>query len=118
MRRNDVILIAAIVAFAAFSYVLTCAFSSGGTSVTVTKNGSIFGTYPLNEDTTVTIGDDEYNVLVIEDGKAYISDADCPGRTCVNSSPIDESGGVIICVPNGVIVEVSGDEGEFDALSY
>ena len=55
------------------------------------------------------------NTLVIENGAAYISEASCPqnaGDTaCVDQGKKSRVGEVITCLPNRVVVEISG-EGE------
>lgn len=52
-----------------------------------------------------------YNTIVIEnDGKTYISDADCSNRKdCVHMNAIDGNGGTIICVPHGLKIYATGD---------
>ena len=32
-------------------------------------------------------------------------EADCPDHLCVHMSPIDERGGMIVCLPNKVFIE-------------
>ena len=60
---------------------------SGGSSVTVTRDGEVFGTYSLSQDQRIEITDEEgkvTNVLVIEDGKASMTEADCPDKLWVH----------------------------------
>ena len=45
-------------------------------------------------------------VLVIEDGKAYMEEADCPNQICVHHSPVSHKGETIVCLPNRVVIEV------------
>lgn len=59
------------------------------------------GIYPLNGGS---------NILVIEDGRAWISEADCPDRICVRQGKIHYTGQVITCLPNRVTVTVEGGE--------
>ena len=62
---------------------------------------AVNGTFPLNGGS---------NVLVIEDGKAWISEADCPDRICVRQGKIHYTGQVITCLPNRLTVTVEGGE--------
>ena len=45
-------------------------------------------------------------VLVIEDGKAYMEEADCPNQICVHHSAISHKGETIVCLPNRIVIEV------------
>ena len=82
----------------------------GGTQVLVTVNGVAYGTYPLGTDATVVIGPEDgswHNTLVIEDGKAYVSESDCDNQICVHTPALTEDTiGIIACLPHGVAVEL------------
>ena len=64
---------------------------------------SVNGTFPLNGGS---------NILVIEDGKAWLSDADCPDLLCVKQGKIHYTGQVITCLPNRLTVTVEGGESD------
>ena len=82
----------------------------------VTIDGEVFGSWPLSEDRTVEIGDG--NRLVIKDGKADMVWADCPDKLCVNQKAISREGESIICLPNKVVVSITGgEERELDAVT-
>ena len=50
------------------------------------------------------------NVLVVKNGEAYMSHADCPDKTCVRIGKISKTGENIICLPNKVYVSIIGAE--------
>ena len=52
------------------------------------------------------------NILVIENGYAYMKYADCPKQVCVNTGRVAMSGEKIICSHNGVKVRVITGDGE------
>jgi hypothetical protein len=54
--------------------------------------------------------------LVVEDGRAHLENAPCPLKICEAMGPINRSGQVIVCLPNRIVVKVSGPE-EVDAIS-
>lgn len=81
----------------------------------VQKNNTEIASYSLEQNICVAIskegvcdidGDDYTNKLVIKDHIAYIEDADCPDRICVNSRSISNIGEAIVCLPNKVVVYV------------
>ena len=67
------------------------------------------GVYPLNDGT---------NTLVIEDGWAWMRDADCPDKLCVYQGKIRKNGQWIICLPNRVAVTIEGaeEDAEWDEI--
>lgn len=54
--------------------------------------------------------------LVVEKGRAHLENASCPLKICEAMGPIDRSGQVIVCLPNRIVIKVSGPE-EVDAVS-
>ena len=116
IRKADLILLAAIVAAA-----VLCALrfrpkeAGSGAVVSVTVDGSEYGRWPLAEDRTVEIKNGEQvNVLRIEDGAAFIESADCKNQLCVASAPVSRIGQRIVCLPNRVVAEIRGAEGNAD----
>lgn len=111
MKRNDWILAGVFLA-AAFFIFLGILFSdtSERKYVTVFVDGEKYGTYSLEEDVSVDIG--ESNSMIIRDGKVWMSRADCPDQICVKHRPISRNGGSIICLPNKVAIIVERDGGQ------
>lgn len=58
---------------------------------------------PLNKDGEIIL---PHNTVIIKDGKAYMKDADCSDKTCINQGKISKVGEAVVCLPNGVILEV------------
>ena len=110
-RRNDIVLILCILAAAAVIWGAFALFSRSGAYVLVTVDGEPYGEYSLKENRTVQIVTDKgENSLCIENGRAYISSADCPDLLCVRQGGIEKDGESIVCLPHRVIVTVSGGE--------
>lgn len=78
-----------------------------GSRVSVKVGGEVIAELELSEPTEYKI-DTIYgsNILIIEDGKAYISEADCPDKICVGQGSIEKKGDSIICLPHKLIIEV------------
>ena len=105
--RNDIILISAILFIVLTAALGLFLFRKAGDTVTVTVDGRLFGEYSLSENRTVEIKNDNgYNLLVIEDGKAYVKEASCPDGICSSHRPVSSDGESIICLPNKVVVEI------------
>lgn len=119
-HRNDIILVAVLLfaALAAFA-VIQLTKKSGGYAVVV-QEGKEIASYPLSEDITVTFHSPNggYNTLVIKDGKADVTEADCPDKLCVNQHSISFNGETIVCLPNKLVVKiVSGEEADVDIIA-
>lgn len=116
--KNDIIFISVAVLVIGILVGSMFLFRDEGTTVEVTVNGKLYGSYSLDTDQTVEIrtGKDgeNYNILVIEDGKAYVSEANCPGvlahLKCTNQDPISYTGQSIICEEHAVVVAIKGGE--------
>jgi hypothetical protein len=56
--------------------------------------------------------------LEVRDGRARFTDSPCVGRLCVHAGWLSRAGQVAACLPNGVVLEITGGEREFDAISF
>ena len=56
--------------------------------------------------------------LEVRDGRVRFIDSPCVGRYCVHAGWLSRSGQVAACLPNGVVVEVTGGDREYDAVSF
>ena len=111
--RNDVIFISVLLAVIAIAAACLYLFSAEGDTVTVSVDGKVIATYPLNVDRVEEIhtGEDGINRLVIADGKAYVEWANCPNLAsadrCTAHKPIHRVGESIICKPHFVVIEIT-----------
>lgn len=118
MKKADVIVIAAVLAVAGVLCLFLYGLNHSGTVVEVAIDGTVSEVLPLNEDCEKTIitADGGENTLVIENGTARVTAANCPDEICVHHSAIRRSGESIICLPHRLtvsIVDRSGDS-EYD----
>ena len=112
--RNDIIFIAILVAVIALAGVCLYVFRGEGNTVTVSVDGKVIATYPLNQDRVEDIrtDDDGLNRLIIKDGKAWVETASCPDGICAAHKPIHREGESIVCLPNKVVVTVKTADGD------
>ena len=88
-----------------------------GASAVVTVDGTEIARYPLNRDGTFVLNGGS-NTLVIENGEAWISEANCPDKLCMGFGKISKNGEVIVCLPNRLIVVIEdGEAAEVDAVA-
>lgn len=116
--RNDVILAAVIVIIAVAGLLFINGTKVKGNRVVVKINGVETRSYVLSENTEFEIKtgkkNEDSNVVVIENGKVRVTEADCPDGICKNYRPISYVGETIICLPHKVVIEIVGDETDMD----
>lgn len=89
-----------------------------GASVIVEQDGKETARYALLEDRTVRIeGAGGYNLLVIENGEAWLSEANCPNLLCVKTGKIRYAGQSIVCLPHKLAVRIAGGASALDAVT-
>lgn len=122
VSRNDMIFLAvlAVIAAAVFVIFSVVGKKEDGAYVLVTIDGETYGTYSLWDEQEIPIIQDGVttNVLVIEDGIADMTEADCPDKLCVHQKAISKNNETIVCLPNKVVVQVMGsEESGFDSIA-
>ena len=118
-HRFDVILIGSIALILAIILAVFAFSKTEGAFAVVTVNGRQSAVYPLDEDLEVKLTNgDGYYILIIENGDAYIKEASCPDKLCVNQNKIRYNGETLVCLPNKTTVKVvSNVDGETDFIS-
>lgn len=123
MKKKDFMLGGGILAVAlALLLVMKVTGSEAGNRIQVTVDGEVYGTYSLTEDQVIEVKEgDFYNRIRIEDGKAYMEEANCPDGYCERQGKISGGAQTIVCLPHKLVVEVleaddtSRDSGENSA---
>ena len=118
--KRDLYLILILALIGIGLLVIFLGIKPSGSRVKVFVDGTEVGEYSLAVDGRFVIegADGGTNVLVIEDGHAYMDEASCPDHLCMNMGQISKGGQSIICLPNKVVVEVASDnKSEIDAVA-
>lgn len=86
----------------------------------ITIDGELYGTFPLKEDMETTVATSYgSNTVVIEQGKAYVREADCPDKICAGMPKISRDGEIICCLPHRLFLTVRKKrDGGYDAITY
>jgi len=121
MKKNDIILAASFVVVAIIcALFIQVVVKKAGNVAVVSIDGQVYKELSLNVNTKLEIdaavGADGYNFLVIENGYAYMKDADCTDKICVHQGRISKVGETIVCLPHKVVIEIKGENTELDAV--
>ena len=112
--KREIILVA-VVAVAAIAFCLFNRFLYSAPAAIVevsivdeNSDKQILKTFHLQENLEYTIetANDGINHLVIENGKAWISNANCPNHDCVKKGAISENGEMLVCIPHRLTVSI------------
>lgn len=57
------------------------------------------------------------NTVLVEPGRICVSEADCPDQVCVHQGFISDRTVPIVCLPNKLIIEISGGGDGLDAAT-
>ncbi len=87
-----------------------------GNWVLIEVDGKLLYRFSLFEERTVSVkGPMGYTTVEIRDGRVRVKDSPCPEKICVRQGWIQK--GVIICLPNRVVVRVGGEDNRVDAIT-
>lgn len=106
-RKGDIILL--VLLLVAIILTIVFAVRGGADYVEVYVDGNLKYQIDINADTEIDILDGAMKI-VVRNGKAWVEYSDCAEQLCVHSSPVRSDGGMIVCLPNRVVVRVDSRE--------
>lgn len=69
----------------------------------IKQDNKVLHELSLSQNRTIEL---EGNTIEIKNGKADVTKATCKNQICVRHKIIENKGESIVCIPNGVIVEI------------
>lgn len=124
MNRWDKILTAtiivlALIALAAFE---VFAFGRSGDTVEIYIDGTLQASYnfralgaPVEYVCETAHG---YNKIVIDNRGAYVSESSCSDQTEIKQGRIHKANTSLVCLPNRLVVQITGGCSDADIVSY
>ncbi len=115
----DKILIAGLVIVTLTSFPAIRHFHREGEGVVIEVDGGEVGNFSLGEDRLISVdGKLGTTRVAISEKGVRVLDSPCPYKLCVKSGAIDRSGETLVCLPNRVVVRITGNGQEaVDAVS-
>lgn len=72
----------------------------------------------LTQPVTLQVPGARYPITVeAEQGRVRVSHSECPSQDCVHTGWVSRSGGQIICLPNRLVITVTGGGADADAVT-
>ena len=121
MKKADIILMATILLVGFIGISLYFMTGKKSEYISVSLDGEKIGVYSLYENCEIPIySGNGVNVLLIQNGTAQMTSADCPNQDCVLHKEISQRNESIVCLPHKVVVTVIKEpvEGDLDAVTY
>lgn len=103
IKKADIVLSAVLILFALASVGFFTAFKKDGGTVRITVENEQYGEYRLDTDREIVLA---HNTVEIKNRQVWVVHADCRDQICVEKGKISAKGESIVCLPNGVVVEV------------
>ena len=115
--RLDIIVISAILLVSVSLLLIMTLSQKEGAVAVVEIDGKTVAEYSLAVNGEYSLNNGT-NVLVIENGQAYLNYSNCPDHTCEITGKIHYVGQTIVCLPNKLSITVKGNaEGGVDLVS-
>lgn len=114
LGKRELILFAVIAVIAVFLLILNRMLYSSPAAVVeisvIDENSQkqVLETFSLFKDLEYTIrtDNDGINHLIIQNGEAWISEANCPNHDCVKKGAISKNGEMLVCIPHRLTVSI------------
>ena len=119
-KRNDIILAVVMILVAAAGFLWYNLSKEEGGYVSLIRDGAEVQRFSLSEELEyrIELEDGSYNLLMIQDGQVYMTEASCPDQICVNHRPVSNVGETIVCLPNEIVLKIleRSDKPEIDMV--
>ena len=117
LKWGDFAIIAAVLVLAAaVAGGLSLGSSGGRLDDGVWQGNVLVERVELTSETDRTIDLDGHNVIVLSGRTATMQSADCRDQVCVRTGTLTRAGQVAVCLPNRVVLRITGETSEIDAI--
>ena len=112
-RKADLLLAAALLLAVGLSLFFLFSGGKTGETAVVYLDGERYAALPLSEDAELEIVTDRgRNLVVVENGKVFVKEADCPDLVCVHTPALSEGDPkTIACLPHRLVILLEGGDG-------
>lgn len=117
IKKGDIIVILSLI-FITLIWFSFSFFQKGAPQVNIYLDGKIQQTFLLSGikgEEIISAG--SCKIRVTKDGAEFLS-SDCEDGLCVKRGLMKNVGDVMACVPEGVTVEITGEDSKTDAVAY
>lgn len=108
MKKRELYITGAVIIIALVWFIIVKITAKNGKVFNVYQDNVLIMTESLDKDGEYEVSEDGEILMriVVKDGYADTVYANCPDKLCVHMSPICDNSGLIVCLPNKIVVEV------------
>ena len=118
IKKADIVLFVILLVFGLALSAVALFTGTDGQKVQIEVDGKPYATYSLLENRIIEINENGHiNKITINDGTVQMSYSTCKNQICVKDGQISKTNQSIVCLPNKVMVEITGGEEDFDVIS-
>jgi len=119
LRRQDMLVFLAMVVIACVWLSAVNIWPPQPVRGVVTVDGHTAAVFDLTRYTTYTLPSNPSVVIAVGGGMAFLS-SDCPDQICVRTYAVTRVGQMAVCLPNRVVLTVTGDHSanDVDAVAH
>ena len=110
LKKGDMIIIAVILCIAGVTALLIMNQKQGNQVIIISGDSKEIYSLDKNRSIKVNYKDGGYNVIIIEDGRVWVEEADCKNQVCVNHKPVYKDHESIICIPHKLSIQISSNK--------
>lgn len=114
--RLCLLFLGVVAALCVLCAVLIPLFARPGVTADILQNGTLLQSLPLDEPTECTLfaSNGGSNTIVVQDGRICVSHATCPDQVCVKQGWVNTNATPIVCLPNGLVIQIKGGDRDID----
>ncbi len=109
----DVLLVVALVVLPVWVLVRRHSLPHEHRAVEVRLGNRLYGAYPLERDALIQVADKM--TVEIRSGRVRVRESNCPKGICRHAGWRSTPGSTIICLPNRIVITITGQGQEYDA---
>lgn len=117
--RGDCVIVLCALALMAGLYLGLWTPAGHGTEVSIWVAGEERHRLPLNEDRLLDVtGAIGISTVEVRDGRVRVLKSPGPYQVCMRAGWLRDSGESAVCLPNQVVVQVTGPNPRFDSINF
>ena len=113
LKKGDIVLIGLLLLLTVASFFIFRVSLKKGSQVTILVNNKEQYRFSLSDDRDALIeGAIGVTHIRIRESSLWVTEAPCPHKDCMRMGRISQTGEIIVCIPNKVMIVVEGEGGK------
>lgn len=114
LKIGDIILIAFLIVLTLFFIFFN---TKKGEKAIIEADGTVIKVLDLSHDSQFVYEGKYKNTIMVKNGSVFVSDSDCPDKSCIHSGKLSSGSKIICCLPNKLIIRIANRNEKVDVIS-